>query len=98
MLKTLYDHFVILYDNILKNNPTLAAEHALKQEEEVYGVSNKLTYRNVRLSHVKFSQLSHANVGRHTIRSCVEKATEAGFNVPPISWNKFGGPCARRVA
>lgn len=47
MLKTLYDHFVILYENILRNNPTLAAEHALKQEEEVYQKSTKLTYRNV---------------------------------------------------
>ncbi|KAI0750713.1 Rexo1 protein [Daedaleopsis nitida] len=46
MLKTLYDHFVILYENILRNNPTLASEHALKQEEEVYQKSNKLTYRN----------------------------------------------------
>ncbi len=48
MLKTLYDHFIVLYENILTSNPTLASEHALKQEQEVYLKSNKLTYRNVR--------------------------------------------------
>ena len=47
MLKSLYDHFVILYEKILPTNPTLASEHALKQEQEVYAKSNKLTYRNV---------------------------------------------------
>ncbi|KAJ7764968.1 ribonuclease H-like domain-containing protein [Mycena maculata] len=44
MLKTLYDHFVVLYSNI-SNNPSLAAEDALRQEEEVYKKSNKQTYR-----------------------------------------------------
>lgn len=47
MLKTLYDHFVILYHKILPLNPSLAAEHALKQEAEVYQKSTKTTYRNV---------------------------------------------------
>jgi RNA exonuclease 1 len=47
MLKTLYDHFVVLYNDILPQNPTLAAEHSLKQEEEIYRKSSKLTYRNV---------------------------------------------------
>ncbi|KAF9057654.1 Rexo1 protein [Panaeolus papilionaceus] len=46
MLKTLYDHFVTLYKQVLPTNPTLAAEHALRQEEEVYTQSTKLTYRN----------------------------------------------------
>ncbi|KAF8897630.1 ribonuclease H-like domain-containing protein [Infundibulicybe gibba] len=46
MVKTLYDHFVVLYDTILPANPTLASEHALRQEEEVYKKSSKLTYRN----------------------------------------------------
>lgn len=49
MLKTLYDHFVVLYHSILPLNPTLASDHALKQEEEVYKKSSKLTYRNVSL-------------------------------------------------
>ena len=34
MLKTLYDHFLELYSNIIKLNPTLPAEHALAQEQE----------------------------------------------------------------
>lgn len=46
MLKTLYDHFVILYQSILATNPSLASEHALKQEDEMYKKSTKLTYRN----------------------------------------------------
>ncbi|KAJ3799102.1 Rexo1 protein [Lentinula aff. detonsa] len=46
MLKTLHDHFLILYENILASNSHLATEHALKQEQEVYASSNKFTYRN----------------------------------------------------
>jgi len=46
MLKTLYDHFVVLYKAILPDNPSLASEHALKQEEDIYKISTKLTYRN----------------------------------------------------
>ncbi|KAF5387710.1 hypothetical protein D9615_000495 [Tricholomella constricta] len=46
MLKTLYDHFVVLYHAILPKSPTIASDHALKQEEEVYKKSSKLTYRN----------------------------------------------------
>ncbi|KAJ6628711.1 hypothetical protein B0H10DRAFT_1988935 [Mycena sp. CBHHK59/15] len=45
MLKTLYDHFVVLYDAILPANPSLASEHALRQEDEVYNKSTKQTYR-----------------------------------------------------
>ncbi|KAF9008987.1 hypothetical protein BDQ17DRAFT_1349315 [Cyathus striatus] len=45
MLKTLYDHFSVLYEAILPQNPTLASEHALRQEEEVYKKSTKFTYR-----------------------------------------------------
>ena len=53
MLKTLYEHFVVLYEKILPSNPTLASEHALKQEEEVYLKANKLTYRNVGISSLR---------------------------------------------
>ncbi|KAI0661013.1 ribonuclease H-like protein [Cubamyces menziesii] len=70
MLKSLYDHFVILYETILPRNPTLAAEHALKQEEEVYKKSSKLTYRNAVISSIaalkrrpKPDSVSHASVG-----------------------------------
>jgi RNA exonuclease 1 len=47
MVKNLYDHFIVLYETILPTNPGLASEHALRQEDEVYNKSNKLTYRNV---------------------------------------------------
>ncbi|KAG6869278.1 hypothetical protein C0993_000031 [Termitomyces sp. T159_Od127] len=46
MLKTLYDHFAVLYHAILPAHPALASEHALRQEEDVYNTSSKLTYRN----------------------------------------------------
>lgn len=55
MLKTLYEHFTILYQNILPSDPSLAAEHALKQEEEVYKKSTKTTYRHVNLLFLQFS-------------------------------------------
>jgi RNA exonuclease 1 len=47
MVKSLWEHFKVLYQRILENNPTIAAEHALAQEEEVYKKATKLTYRNV---------------------------------------------------
>ncbi|KZT12482.1 Rexo1 protein [Laetiporus sulphureus 93-53] len=52
MLKSLYDHFVVLYEKILSTNPTLASEHALRQEEEVYKSSTKHTYRNAVISSI----------------------------------------------
>ena len=50
MLKSLYDHFVILYDAVLPQNPSLASEHALRQEQEIYERTTKSTYRNVIIS------------------------------------------------
>lgn len=47
LLKTLYDHFVVLYNAILPLNPSIASDHALKQEEEIYNKSTKLTYRHL---------------------------------------------------
>ncbi|OBZ70194.1 RNA exonuclease 3 [Grifola frondosa] len=52
MLKSLYDHFVVLYEKILPTNPSLAGEHALRQEEEVYKKSTKLTYRHAVISSI----------------------------------------------
>ena len=51
MLKSLHDHFVVLYEDLLPSNPTLASEHALRQEEQVHKNSTKFTYRNVRILH-----------------------------------------------
>lgn len=47
MLKNLYDHFLVLYKSLLQDNPSIASEHALKQEQEVLEKSTKHTYRNV---------------------------------------------------
>ena len=47
MLKSLYDHFLVLYDAVLPQNPSLASEHALRQEQEIYERTSKPTYRNV---------------------------------------------------
>ncbi|KAG0709725.1 ribonuclease H-like protein [Suillus ampliporus] len=70
MLKTLYEHFVVLYDAILPLNPTLASEHALRQEEQVYNKSNKLTYRNAVINSIAAlkrrpipTSISHPSVG-----------------------------------
>ncbi|TFY68617.1 hypothetical protein EVG20_g3475, partial [Dentipellis fragilis] len=46
MIKNLYDHFIVLYDAVLPLQPSLASEHALRQEEEIYARTTKFTYRN----------------------------------------------------
>lgn len=61
MLKTLYEHFVVLYEAILPTDPTLAADHALRQEAEVYSKSSKFTYRNVR-THVCYLELNDVHI------------------------------------
>ncbi|SJL01868.1 uncharacterized protein ARMOST_05192 [Armillaria ostoyae] len=45
MLRTLYDHFTVLYEKILPKNPDIASEHALRQEDQVYQTSTKASYR-----------------------------------------------------
>ena len=50
MLKTLYETFKNLYSDLLQKSPSLASDHALAQEQEIYEQSSKLTYRNVRTS------------------------------------------------
>ncbi|KAG9317409.1 ribonuclease H-like protein [Chiua virens] len=70
MLKSLYDHFVVLYENLLSANPTLASEHALRQEEQVYKNATKLTYRNAVINSIASlkkrpipTSISHPSVG-----------------------------------
>ncbi|KIK68048.1 hypothetical protein GYMLUDRAFT_36869 [Collybiopsis luxurians FD-317 M1] len=70
MLKTLYDHFVILYDKISSSHPSLPSEHALRQEQEVYSTANKFTYRNAVIQAVAAIKrripptfISHPSVG-----------------------------------
>jgi RNA exonuclease 1 len=63
MLKTVYDHYVVLYDQILPAYPHLAHDHALKHEEHVYRSSNKFTYRNVYiLFFFPFASLSNVHL------------------------------------
>ncbi|KAF8266868.1 ribonuclease H-like protein [Lactarius quietus] len=50
MLKLLYNGFVDLYGAILPERPSLANEHALRQEQEIYERTTKSTYPNVILS------------------------------------------------
>ncbi|THH32887.1 hypothetical protein EUX98_g1291 [Antrodiella citrinella] len=70
MIKTLYEHFEVLYEQILPQDPSIAAEHTLKQEQEVYDISNKTTYRNAVLTSIaalkrrpKPDSISHPSVG-----------------------------------
>ncbi|KAI9508949.1 Rexo1 protein [Russula earlei] len=70
MLKLIYDHFVVLYNAVLPQNPTLASEHALRQEEEIYGRTNKSTYRNTVITSIAAlkkrptpTSLAHSSIG-----------------------------------
>jgi len=81
MIKTLYEHYKVLYEDILPQNASIAAEHTLKQEQEVYEGSTKLTYRNAVLSSIaslkkrpKPDSISHLSVG--TQADIVKRAEE----------------------
>ncbi|KIO32765.1 hypothetical protein M407DRAFT_211431 [Tulasnella calospora MUT 4182] len=70
MLGRIYAQFTTLYTQILPRKPTIASEHALAQELEIYNKTNAKTYRNgtinVLLSIKKRTPpttLSHASVG-----------------------------------
>ena len=95
MLKTLYEHFVVLYENISRSNPTLAAEHALKQEQEVYERSSKLTYRNVCSCPYQVSGifLTLARLGHDLLRCGSQEATQTRLSLAPIGG--IGGRGAR---
>ncbi|TEB35651.1 Rexo1 protein [Coprinellus micaceus] len=70
MVKTLYEHYVTLYGPLHKANPSLASEHALRQEDEVYQKSTKGTYRVAVIQCIasikrreKPTSVSHISVG-----------------------------------
>ncbi|ETW83986.1 hypothetical protein HETIRDRAFT_472359 [Heterobasidion irregulare TC 32-1] len=70
MLKSLYDHFVVLYDAVLPQEPSLASEHALRQEEEIYNRASKSTYRNAVITSIASiksrpppTNISHPSIG-----------------------------------
>ncbi|KAG8948087.1 RNA exonuclease 3 [Tulasnella sp. 424] len=50
MLGQLYTHFTTLYAQILPRKPSLASEHALAQEVEIYNRTNAKTYRNATIN------------------------------------------------
>ena len=99
MLKTLYEHFAILYEKILPTNPTLASEHALKQEEDVYQKANKLTYRNV-CSRLCDSTSRHLDrlLGCDFVCSSIEEATKARHRVASFGRYRSGGASTGRDA
>ncbi|KAA1466430.1 ribonuclease H-like protein [Dentipellis sp. KUC8613] len=70
MIKNLYDHFIVLYDAVLPLQPSLASEHALRQEEEIYARTTKFTYRNAVISSIASlkarpppTSLEHPSIG-----------------------------------
>ncbi|KAI0347258.1 ribonuclease H-like protein [Trametopsis cervina] len=70
MVKTLWEHYKVLYEQLLERNPNIAAEHSLRHEEEVYAKSTKLTYRNAVISSIaslkrrpKPDNINHPSVG-----------------------------------
>lgn len=79
MVKNLYEAFLALYADLLKEIPELPADHALAQEAEIYEKSNRLTYRSVNSSaaHLKHCQrLMFAIQGCDIIYCLTEKAAE----------------------
>lgn len=64
LLKSIYDHFAVLYQNISPPSPNLAGEHALKQEQEDYDRSTKTTYRHVRILRLGLSIFPTDDVSR----------------------------------
>lgn len=79
MLTSLFQHFTVLYQNLTQTYPLLASEHSLKQEQEVYDKSTKLTYRNVCplpaiiLIDAPIILIDVHCLGRHPMYSSVEK-------------------------
>ncbi|KAF5322365.1 hypothetical protein D9619_000791 [Psilocybe cf. subviscida] len=91
MLKTLYEHFVTLYSRILSSNATIASEHAVRQEDEVYKRSTKVTYRHAVIQCVAAlkrrpapTDINHPSVG--TEADLVERAeTQKSLNALRLS-------------
>ncbi len=77
MLKSLYEHFKVLYEQITDKNPTLAAEHSLKQEEEVYAQTTKTTYRHVRVTPLNVTLNNRITVlGCHPLYSSPQETSQ----------------------
>ncbi|KAI9467018.1 hypothetical protein BJY52DRAFT_1235906 [Lactarius psammicola] len=70
MLNMLYNNFIALYDAILPEGPSLAREHALRQEQEIYERTTKPTYTNTAKTSIASlrqrehpTSLTHPSVG-----------------------------------
>lgn len=93
MLKNLYDHFVVLYRDIISQNTALASEHALQQEEEVYKKSTKLTYRNVCIHIFRFTLSSYfLIIGRYHLHRCFETEIIPRLHFSSVCWDRSWDP------
>jgi RNA exonuclease 1 len=70
MLKSLYDHFVTLYNAVLPQDPSLASEHAQRHEQEIYERTTTATYRNTVITSITAlkkrpspTSLTHPSIG-----------------------------------
>jgi hypothetical protein len=94
MLKSLYDHFVMLYNAVLPQNPSLASDHALRQEQEIYGRTMKETYRNVIISRLVLAAAGSLTISDRYHLHCRSQET-CSSNVPCSSLHWHGrGYCS----
>ena len=92
MLKSLYDHFVVLYNAILPQNPSLASDHALRQEQEIYERTTKPTYRNVILSRLVLAAGNLIFSDRYHLYRLSQETRSANIACSPLCWHRRG-PC-----
>ncbi len=98
MLKLLYDNFVALYDAILPQGPTLAHEHALRQEQEVYERTTKSTYTNVILFRLVLATSSSLTFSDRQDLYYLSQATRPpDISHPPFSRYRGGSCPTQRV-
>lgn len=93
MLKSLYDHFVVLYNAILPQNPSLASDHALRQEQEIYERTTKPTYRNVILSRLVLTAGSLIFSDRYHLYRLAQETRSTNVACSPLCWLRRG-PCS----
>lgn len=91
MLKSLYDHFVTLYNAVLPQDPSLASDHALRQEQEIYGRTTKATYRNVILSRLVLAVAGSLTIpDRYHLHWRHQETRSANVPCSPLHWHGRG--------